>query len=164
MYSIVDSTAKTGPHAAPSRRDDLESLGYMALYFLHGSLPWQGLKAPSRQEKYRLVFERKKTIPVAELCHDLPAEFATYMSYIREMDDQEKPDYNYLRGLFGGLFRRKGFEHDNVFDWTIREFERLSNVDHQHLRSGSTELESKTKRPPVDIRDRRKRNGDTKES
>ena len=59
----------------------------MALYFLHGSLPWQGLKAPSWQEKYRLVFERKKTIKAAELWYDLPAEFATYMNYIHELGD-----------------------------------------------------------------------------
>ncbi len=80
---------------------DLESLGYMALYSLpgslHGSLPWLGLKAPTRQEKYRLVFERKKTIKVAELCYGRGSEFATYMSYIREMSDQEKPDYKYPR-------------------------------------------------------------------
>ncbi|RMZ86962.1 hypothetical protein DV736_g5812, partial [Chaetothyriales sp. CBS 134916] len=101
-------------NVAPSWRDDLESLGYMALYFLHGSLPWQGLQAANRQEKYKLVFERKKTIPVAELCHGMPAEFAAYMGYVREMDEQKKPDYKYLRQLFNRLFRRNGFEHDNV--------------------------------------------------
>lgn len=101
----------------------------MALYFLHGSLPWQGLKAPSRHERYKLVFKLKKTISVAELCQDLPAEFITFMNYIRGLDDQDQPDYKYLRSLFGRLFRRKGFEYDNVFDWTIREFERLFNVN-----------------------------------
>lgn len=101
----------------------------MALYFLLGSLPWQGLKASNRQEKYRLVFERKKTIEVAELYHGLPAEFATYLSYIRGLGDQGQPDYKYLRILFDSLFRREGFEYDNVFDWTIREFEKLSHVD-----------------------------------
>jgi hypothetical protein len=101
----------------------------VALYFLHGSLPWQGLHAPSRQERYRLVLERKQTISVAELCRGLPAEFSTYMSYIRELGDQDQPDYKYLRNLFDRLFRRKGFEHDNVFDWTVREFEMLSNMN-----------------------------------
>src|SRR4051812_44966812 len=118
----------------------------MALYFLHGSLPWQGLKASNRQEKYRLVYEREETIEGAELCHGLPAEFATYMSYIRELGDQGQPDYKYLRNLFDGLFRREGFEHDNVFDWTIREFERLSHVDEQRIVPGRNAAEQRTPR------------------
>lgn len=112
-----------------SRRNDLESLGDMALYFLRGSLPWQGLRAPNREEKYGLVYERKKTIKIAGLCHDLPAEFSTYMSYLQELNNQNKPDYKYLRALFDRLFHREGFEYGNVFDRTIREFERLSNAD-----------------------------------
>jgi hypothetical protein len=128
----------------------------MALYFLHGSLPWQGLQASSRQVKYRLVFERKKTIQVAELCHGLPVEFTTYMNYVREMGDQEKPDYKYLRSLLGRLFRRRGFEHDNVFDWTIREFERLSHVDQQHLVSPANVVGRNMPPHRADRRDRRK--------
>jgi hypothetical protein len=116
----------------------------VALYFLCGSLPWQGLQARSRQEKYRLVLERKQAIRVAELCHGLPAEFTTYMSYIRELGDQDEPNYKYLRKLFDGLFRRKGFEHDNVFDWTVREFERLSNVKQQRHVSRANAVEPKT--------------------
>ncbi|KAK6371802.1 hypothetical protein LTS17_008626 [Exophiala oligosperma] len=153
-------------NVAPSRRDDLESLGYMALYFLLGSLPWQGLKAPSQQEKYRLVFERKKTINVAELCHGLPAEFSTYMSYIRGMSDQGQPDYKYLRSLFGRLFRSKGFEYDNVFDWTIREFEKQSKKGQQRPVPCSDIGEQKMQRAPAGRRDRKKRRrrADAKES
>ena len=104
----------------------------MALYLLRGSLPWQALKAPSRQERHRLVLERKQTIPVTELCNGLPKEFTTYMNYIRKLGDQDRPDYKYLRNLFDRLFRAKGFEHDNVFDWTTREFERLSRLGQEH--------------------------------
>jgi hypothetical protein len=139
----------------------------MALYSLHGSLPWQGLQAPSRQEKEELIFERKKTINVAELCHGLPAEFATYMSYLREMSDQGQPDYKYLRSLFGRLFRRKGFEYDNVFDWTIREFEKQSNVNQQRPVPCPHVGEQKTQRAPAGRRDRkrrRRRRADAKES
>ncbi|RMZ88480.1 hypothetical protein DV736_g4291, partial [Chaetothyriales sp. CBS 134916] len=143
-------------NVAPSWRDDLESLGYMALYFLHGSLPWQGLQASSRQEKYRLVFERKKTIPVTELCHGLPMEFTTYMNYVRETGDQEKPDYKYLRSLLGRLFRRRGFEYDNVFDWTIGEFERLSHVNQQRLVPRTNVVEQNTPRDRAGRRDKKR--------
>ena len=98
----------------------------MALYFLQGSLPWQGLQAANRQEKYRRVLEQKQQTGVDELCRNLPAEFAAYMNYLRQIKDPDRPDYVYLRKLFDGLFRRLGFERDHVFDWTIREFERLS--------------------------------------
>lgn len=60
------------------------------------------------------------------------------MSYVRELDGQDRPDYKYLRNLFDRLFRSKGFEHDNVFDWTTREFERLSHMDQEHLVSHAT--------------------------
>ena len=128
----------------------------MALYFLHGSLPGQGLKASSRQERYRLVFERKKTIRVSELCQGLPAEFTTYMNNIRGLDDYDKPDYKYLRSLFGRLFRRKGFEHDNVFDWTIREFERLSHMDQQRLVPSSDTIGQNNARNRAGRRDRKR--------
>ncbi|EHY52744.1 Casein kinase I isoform delta [Exophiala dermatitidis] len=144
---------------APSRRDDLESLGYMALYFLHGSLPWQGLKASSRQGKYKLVFERKKTITIDELCQGLPAEFATYMSYIRGLSDHDQPDYKYLRTLFTRLFCRKGFEYDNVFDWTIREFERLSEVEQQRPESPANVVGRKIPQHRAGKRDRKRKRG-----
>ncbi|RMZ85006.1 hypothetical protein DV738_g294, partial [Chaetothyriales sp. CBS 135597] len=119
--------ASTNGHLAvtASRRDDLESLGYMALYFLHGSLPWAEIRASTRSEKHELIFKRKQTITVAELCDGAPQEFAVYMNYIRELGSHDRPDYKYLRSLFDGLFRREKFERDNVFDWTIREYERL---------------------------------------
>lgn len=107
-----------------SPRDDLESLGYMALYFLRGSLPWQGIQASSREEKDRLVLERKRKTAVADLCDGLPAEFANYMNYVRALGNGNRPNYKYLRTQFNRLFHRRGFEHDNVFDWTIREFEK----------------------------------------
>lgn len=75
----------------------------------------------------RALFNYYNMIKVAELYYGLPAELTIYMSYIRGLGDQEKPDHKYLRDLFNLLFRRKGFERDNMFDWMIREFERLSN-------------------------------------
>ena len=102
--------------AAQSCIEDLESLGYMMLYFVLGSLPWQGLKAPTREQKNRLVLEKKQTTSVAELCGDLPQEFAIYMNYVRDLRHENKPDYGYLRRFFRNLFLRQGFEYDQVFD------------------------------------------------
>ena len=130
----------------------------MALYFLHGSLPWQGLKAPDRQEKYQRVLEQKQTTSVEELCADLPAEFATYMNYVRQPSGRDKPDYVYLRNLFRGLFRRSGFEYDHVFDWTIREFERLSSIAYP-VRKPETNVTGQTEATPRTERGRRAHKG-----
>jgi hypothetical protein len=99
-----------------SRRDDMESLGYLLLYFLRGRLPWQGLEVGTGQDKNTVVMERKKNIGVGELCGQVPREFGAYVDYIRALGFEDKPDYSYLRSIFRSLFVRSGFEYDNVFD------------------------------------------------
>ena len=57
-----------------SRRDDMESLGYVFMYFLRGSLPWQGLKAATKRQKYERISEKKMSTPIEELCKGFPCE------------------------------------------------------------------------------------------
>ena len=104
------------------RCDDLESLGYMLVYFLQGSLPWQGLAAKDYAQKDELILEKKKTISTKDLCKDLPKEFLTYFDHIRSLKFDETPAYAYLRKIFRNLFTREGFERDYVFDWTILKY------------------------------------------
>ena len=66
-----------------SRRDDLESLGYLFVYFLKGVLPWQGLKGKTRQIKYARIGQMKLALPLEMLCKDLPHEFLHYLQYVR---------------------------------------------------------------------------------
>ncbi|XP_015432709.1 PREDICTED: casein kinase I isoform gamma-3 isoform X2 [Dufourea novaeangliae] len=101
-----------------SRRDDLEALGHMFMYFLRGSLPWQGLKADTLKERYQKIGETKRNTPIEVLCDGHPEEMATYLRYVRRLDFFETPDYEYLRNLFQGLYEKRGFVNDGEFDWT----------------------------------------------
>ncbi|KAF8308303.1 kinase-like protein [Clavulina sp. PMI_390] len=96
-----------------SRRDDLESIGYMLIYFLRGSLPWQG-------DGRDFNSEVKTTMTSRELCEGLPVEFQMYTAYSRRLGFDEQPDYLYLRQIFHDLFIREGYQNDGVFDWSAR--------------------------------------------
>lgn len=106
-----------------SRRDDLESLGYVLLYFLRGSLPWQGLKAATKKQKYDKICEKKLSTPIEVLCKSHPVEFASYFHYCHSLTFDQRPDYGFLKRLFRELFIREGYEFDYVFDWTILKYQ-----------------------------------------
>ena len=100
-----------------SRRDDLEALGYLWLYFLRGKLPWQGLAPDDDGNKYEKIAEIKKTIGLKELCRDVPREFYEYFKRIRGMTFDQTPDYAGLSRLLAARRQREGFEMDYQFDW-----------------------------------------------
>ncbi|TVU34171.1 hypothetical protein EJB05_16001 [Eragrostis curvula] len=106
-----------------SRRDDLESLGYVLMYFLKGSLPWQGLKAGTKKQKYEKISERKISTSPEALCRGYPTEFLSYFHYCRSLRFEDAPDYQFLKRLFRDLFIREGFQFDYVFDWTILKYQ-----------------------------------------
>ena len=117
-----------------SRRDDLECLGFVLIYFLKGGLPWQGVKAKTRNEKYEIIKDMKLKIPIKDLVKmkidtkakpgmqqsgqslgivvpnviedNVPEEFVMFMDYCRDLKFEEKPDYSYLRRVFKDLFNR----------------------------------------------------------
>ena len=91
-----------------SRRDDIESLGYVMMYFLRGSLPWQGLKAATKKQKYEKISEKKMVTAIEILCRGFPSEFVTYFQYCRSLRFDDKPDYSYLRKQLRDLFTNEG--------------------------------------------------------
>ncbi len=84
----------------PSRRDDIESIGYMLVYFLKGELPWQGLKKQKGVDHLELISEVKLSTSIKNLCENIPVEFFEYLNYIRKVSFEERPDYKYLKELF----------------------------------------------------------------
>lgn len=100
-----------------SRRDDLESIGYVLIYFAKGKLPWQNIKASTKEEKYKLIADVKLNTTADVLCKDLPTEFATYMNHVRNLGFEETPNYKSLRKLFRMLFLESGFDYDYHYGW-----------------------------------------------
>lgn len=100
-----------------SRRDDLEALGHVFMYFLRGGLPWQGLKAATNKQKYEKIGEKKQTTQIKDLCDGFPDEFNQYLTYVRNLGFEDTPDYDYLRDLFTQALKNTGEVEDGEYDW-----------------------------------------------
>merc|ERR1712224_1052243 len=96
----------------------------MLLYFLRGSLPWSGLDAKNKEEKYRKIKETKESVKLADLCGGFPDAFERYLTYSRNLGFTDRPDYVMLRKLFSDLrasiSREDGRQaQDHEFEWNI---------------------------------------------
>ena len=100
-----------------SRRDDLESLGYMMVYFCKGELPWMDVKAKNKAGKYKKIMEKKIEMKPEILCNGLTNEFMAYFKYVRELQFTEEPNYNYLLGLLNNAMKKNNIKNDFKFDW-----------------------------------------------
>ena len=100
-----------------SRRDDLESIGYIIMYFIRGSLPWQGLKINNKENRYKKICEKKKNTSAKELCKDFPEEFEKFVKYTRDLQFTEVPDYDYLKSLLKNVIKKSGDVIDFFYDW-----------------------------------------------
>jgi casein kinase 1 len=103
-----------------SRRDDLESVGYIMVYFLKGSLPWQGLKAKTTYEKYEMIKNVKVNTTLNTLCKDLPPEIANIINYTRGLAFDETPDYNKIKLVIKRLIEANEFKIDFLYDWVLK--------------------------------------------
>lgn len=102
-----------------SRRDDLEAICYVLIYFLKGRLPWQNLKCSSRSDKYAKITDVKCATTTEALCKDLPLEFVTYLNYVKNLGFSEAPDYKFLKKLLRRFFIERGYEFDYHYDWLV---------------------------------------------
>ena len=100
-----------------SRRDDLEAIGYVLMYFLIGRLPWQGLVNKNKDDRYLRIMEVKRDTTPEELCKGFPPEFERYVSYTRNLEYEDDPDYSLLKNLFLKVLNDEGNNFDYFYDW-----------------------------------------------
>ena len=86
-----------------SRRDDLESMMYILIYFLKGKLPWQDIKAKQKQERQEKILEKKQNTSISELCQNLPSQFNTLLEYSKKLGFDQNPDYNKYDYIFQNI-------------------------------------------------------------
>lgn len=101
-----------------SRRDDLESLGYILIYFLKGKLPWQSLKV-NKNDRKRAIGKHKESITIEKLTENLPEEFYIFMKYVRNLSFHDEPNYDWIKNLFQSCLFRHNMVYDYIFDWNL---------------------------------------------
>ena len=99
------------------RRDDIESIGYVLMYFLLGVLPWQGLKIKKNEDQFEKIAEKKYNTPFEELTEGQPEEFLSYFKYIDGLKFEDQPNYIYLIGLFQNMIDKYCRDCFYDFDW-----------------------------------------------
>ena len=125
-----------------SRRDDLESLCYIIIYFFNGFLPWQGLKNGSIIQRFNAILDMKKNIKISSLCEDLPTEISELFRYVKKLGFTAEPNYNYMKKLFLSILNKNGLNNDNNFSW-VKEIN-YNNINHKKNRSNVLNKEGKS--------------------
>ena len=112
-----------------SRRDDVESLGYILVYFMKGKLPWQGIKATTSKEKFERIKDRKIMTTVDSLCEGLPNEVKIFIEYTKNLKFEENPHYLFLKNILREIAIKNSINFNySKFDWIIKK-EKKNNKD-----------------------------------
>ena len=129
-----------------SRRDDLESLGYMLIYLIKKTLPWMYVEYLNikKMEKYIKVKNLKLSTLPEELCSGFPKEFCDYIKYCRNLSFEQEPNYNYLQNLFLEVIKKNEKISDskyiklNNFSWLKENTKRIGKFNYTHKTQNSS--------------------------
>ena len=130
-----------------SRRDDIESIGYMIIFFLKKKLPWQGIRGNSYKECYHKLFLMKKHMNLEILCRGLPVEMMKYMKYAKSLKFEQEPNYQYLKNLFREILNKCNITMDKyVLSW-CKKNEKKININMNTNNFEQKILQRKSKSP-----------------
>jgi len=112
-----------------SRRDDLESLGYMLVFIATNHLPWKKKNIMKNIEEINNtreeIYKMKKALMPEKICEGLPEEFIDYLKYCRKLEFEQEPDYNYLKSLFSLILIKENQKNDLKFVWISKKEKNL---------------------------------------
>ena len=106
-----------------SRRDDLESVSYVAVYLIKGELPWQGVKGKTKEERYAKILEMKRRMNEDDICNGIDGkEVKEFIKYVRGLGYEEEPEYEKWINVFKDVLERR-FKWKEEFDyeWSRKE-------------------------------------------
>ena len=135
-----------------SMRDDLESIGYVLIYFLKGKLPWMGINDRDQIQKNKKICVRKIETSSSDLCYGLPKEFVEYFDYCKNLEFEQKPDYSMLKELFMKILKTEKERFDYVYDWNEVEKNKIKKYNHLGFYCKSDELGENNINPTGDNR------------
>ena len=123
-----------------SMRDDLESVGYILIYFLKGTLPWIGLEDIDPSETIKKICIRKIETSSFDLCSGLPKQFIEYFDYCKNLEFDEMPDYIMLKDLFMKILKIENEKYDYIYDWNKLNKNKNKKYKNSGFYSKSTEI------------------------
>ena len=104
-----------------TRRDDLESIGYMLIYLIKGKLPWSHYLNKVIGERFKMIYNIKRNMSNEVLCKGLPNEMLEYMNYVKSLKFDEEPNYNELKKLFISILDNMNEKYDLNFSWSKKK-------------------------------------------
>lgn len=110
-----------------SYKDDMESLGYLLVYFYKGKLPWQNLKTSNKEKRNKMILECKSDIERSILCSGLPKQFLIYFNYVDSLEYGETPKYNTIIKMFEKLYLEREYTNSKL-EWEDIEKNNLNNT------------------------------------
>ena len=99
-----------------SRKDDLESLCYMLIYFFLGKLPWQGIRTQNQAVKYEILLKMKKNFKI-EMYNKIPKDFCTLFKYVKNLKFNQEPKYNLMIKLLQNILDENQLFNNKQFHW-----------------------------------------------
>ena len=130
-----------------SRRDDIESIGYVLIYFLKGVLPWQGLKMKKIEEQFNKIAIKKCETTFEKLTENTPDEFLKYFKYCDGLQFEEEPNYEYLIELFKNMINKYCKDVIYDYDWKKKikknintNKSNINNINYNHANSKDISL------------------------
>ena len=139
-----------------SRGDDLESMIYILIYFLKGKLPWQDVKAKTKEERYKLIHQIKSKVTIDSLCKDIPFEFNDLLNYVKSLRFEEKPNYNRFFFYFQNLIHKLKVEQIEEayynYIWEKKIVDEINKYQEENNERNIEEIKNIFKGYPINLK------------